>query len=72
MFFGPNEKNSATAGGSELANIETGFIESNVNFTTASGWLERLVRCLRWLTSRTRELHFAATLANADHVLCDV
>jgi hypothetical protein len=36
-----------------VANIETGFIESTVDFTTASGWLERLVRCHGFLPKST-------------------
>ena len=31
-----------------MASTENGFIKSNVDFTTASGWLERLVRPLKF------------------------
>ena len=38
-----------------MANIEMRFIKSNVDFTAASGWLQRLVRCGATLSQPVHE-----------------
>jgi len=45
----PNEKKLSHRCGGERRKHRELFHKINVGITTASGWLERLVRCLTWL-----------------------
>ena len=55
-----------------MANTENSFIKSNVDFTAASGWLQRLVRCLRWNSGRTYHAYLPSVPSNANRIWRDV